>query len=162
MPYQSVAHPSRADTIVFALPHEQRATLGDLAANLACAPPHDVWYLQPQNDSLRTCLPKQLQSTLTSSQVLQFGTTVFGAGPDAVNLWIGDARSSTSLHKDPYENLYHVLHGSKTFVLVPPCDMHRLRMRTLSTWQWRRGGAAQGGGAANGTTGLDDWSNVCC
>jgi jumonji domain-containing protein 7 len=32
-------------------------------------------------------------------------TELFGAPPDAVNLWVGDARSTTSLHKDPYENL---------------------------------------------------------
>lgn len=124
--------------LVFALPCETtHATLGDLAANLDAAPPDDVWYLQPQNDSLRTVLPSELHPALTT-RLLDFGTAVFGAPPDAVNLWIGDGRSTTSMHKDPYENLYHVLHGAKSFVLVPPCDVHRLGMKELPVWRWRK------------------------
>ncbi len=45
------------------------------------------------------------------------------AGPDAVNFWIGSCRAITSLHKDPYENIYVVLSGTKTFALVPPTGM---------------------------------------
>lgn len=132
----TVCHPPGA-SLVFALPHEQRTTLASLATNLTHAPPNDVWYLQPQNDSLRTgAVPAQLRSALMSDALLEFGTTVFGAPPDAVNLWIGDCRSSTSVHKDPYENMYHVLHGSKTFVLLPPCDLHRLPMQTLVRHTW--------------------------
>ncbi len=45
--------------------------------------------------------------------------------PDAVNLWIGNARSVTALHRDSYENVYVQLLGSKHFVLLPglcqPC-----------------------------------------
>lgn len=29
-----------------------------------------------------------------------------GALPEAINIWIGDERSITSWHKDPFENLY--------------------------------------------------------
>ena len=29
-----------------------------------------------------------------------------GGPPEAVNLWIGDERSVTSWHKDPFENIY--------------------------------------------------------
>jgi jumonji domain-containing protein 7 len=51
-----------------------------------------------------------------------------------VNLWIGSSRSVTSFHHDPYvpllvtiadirfENIYHVLSGSKTFSLVSPIE----------------------------------------
>ena len=45
-----------------------------------------------------------------------------GQEPDAVNLWIGGSHSQTSLHKDPYENLYAVLRGSKTFTVLPPTE----------------------------------------
>ena len=40
--------------------------------------------------------------------------------PDAINFWMGSNRSITSTHKDPYENLYAVVRGSKTFTLFPP------------------------------------------
>lgn len=58
-----------------------------------------------------------------------------GNGAEAVNLWMGSSRSVTSFHHDPYvclikvttannrfENIYHVLSGSKTFSLVSPIE----------------------------------------
>lgn len=46
-----------------------------------------------------------------------------GQEPDAINLWIGNSRSVTALHKDNYENLYCQVIGSKHFVLLPPVEM---------------------------------------
>lgn len=40
--------------------------------------------------------------------------------PDAINLWIGNSRSVTALHKDNYENVYVQIAGQKHFVLLPP------------------------------------------
>lgn len=40
--------------------------------------------------------------------------------PDAVNLWIGNSKSVTALHKDNYENIYVQVLGRKHFVLMPP------------------------------------------
>lgn len=40
--------------------------------------------------------------------------------PDAINLWIGNARSVTALHRDNYENIYVQVAGRKHFVLLPP------------------------------------------
>jgi hypothetical protein len=40
-----------------------------------------------------------------------------GMNADAVNFWLGDSRSTTSFHKDNYENLYYVIAGTKTFTL---------------------------------------------
>ena len=40
--------------------------------------------------------------------------------PEAVNLWLGNSRSVTALHKDNYENIYCQLIGQKHFVLLPP------------------------------------------
>jgi jumonji domain-containing protein 7 len=54
--------------------------------------------------------------------IAEFGRAIFGAGADAANVWIGGARSVTSVHQDWYENLYVVLRGAKEFVLVPPWD----------------------------------------
>ncbi|KAH9943270.1 Clavaminate synthase-like protein [Epithele typhae] len=42
--------------------------------------------------------------------------------PDAVNLWIGDEKSVTSIHSDPYENIYTVVRGAKHFTLLPPTE----------------------------------------
>lgn len=42
---------------------------------------------------------------------------------DAVNLWIGNERSVTALHKDNYENIYVQVCGQKHFVLLPPIEM---------------------------------------
>ena len=42
---------------------------------------------------------------------------------EACNIWIGDERSITSLHQDPFENFYTVIKGCKNFVLLPPCDI---------------------------------------
>ncbi|KAL7422997.1 hypothetical protein Q5752_002295 [Cryptotrichosporon argae] len=43
-----------------------------------------------------------------------------GGTAEAVNLWIGTGASTTSLHHDPYDNVYHVLCGTKAFTLVSP------------------------------------------
>ena len=45
-----------------------------------------------------------------------------GVGPDAVNLWAGDERAVSAMHKDHYENLFYVLSGEKVFGLCPPSD----------------------------------------
>lgn len=42
---------------------------------------------------------------------------------DAVNMWIGNERSITSLHKDNYENIYVQIRGQKHFVLLSPVEM---------------------------------------
>ncbi|KAL6721579.1 hypothetical protein ACLMJK_000683 [Lecanora helva] len=40
--------------------------------------------------------------------------------PDAINLWLGNNRSTTALHRDNYENIYCQIIGCKEFVLLPP------------------------------------------
>lgn len=64
-----------------------------------------------------------------------------GRIPEASNLWIGTKKSVTTLHKgestrawskwlelmiseliDPYDNLYQVLSGSKTFTVLNPVE----------------------------------------
>ena len=76
-------------------------------------------------------------------------TALADRSPDAVNLWIGDEKSVTSIHSgtpsktsmplvflrcvslthvrtraltDPYENIYTVIRGAKYFTLLPPTD----------------------------------------
>jgi hypothetical protein len=42
---------------------------------------------------------------------------------DAINIWIGNERSVSSMHKDHYENLIYVTSGEKIFTLCPPSDV---------------------------------------
>lgn len=56
----------------------------------------EVLYLQSQNDNLHEEL-KDLLDDATSD--IPFATEVFGAQPDVANVWIGDDRSVTSVHK---------------------------------------------------------------
>eukprot|EP01083_Nonionella_stella_P050743 134888_1 len=63
---------------------------------------------------------------------IDFATEAFGCSPDAINFWMGDDRSVSSLHQDPYENIYAVIAGSKHFTLLPPTDLpwlHRTKFR---------------------------------
>ncbi len=53
--------------------------------------------------------------------------------PDAVNVWIGNSRSVTALHKDPYENIYCQIVGSKHFLLRPPVEMAAVEEEMLPT-----------------------------
>ncbi|KAF4574589.1 hypothetical protein EYR36_005937 [Pleurotus pulmonarius] len=56
-------------------------------------------------------------------------TEALGRPPDAVNLWIGDSKSVTSIHNDPYENVYTVIRGAKHFTLLRPTDSCYLQER---------------------------------
>jgi jumonji domain-containing protein 7 len=78
--------------------------------------------------------------------------------PDAVNLWIGNRRSVSSMHKDHYENLFYVLSGEKVFTLCPPCDAPFLYERPVPSgtfearpdaeWKVRRDEVADGDGSS--------------
>jgi len=78
----------------------------------------EVRYAQTQNDNIHTeylpLLPSIPPSISFARLALQQDA------PDAINLWIGNSHSVTSLHKDPYQNIYVQILGSKSFVLLPP------------------------------------------
>jgi jumonji domain-containing protein 7 len=65
----------------------------------------------------------KLFSTQIFPPTFPFAEEAFGTGPpDAINLWVGNERSVSSMHKDHYENLFYVCSGQKEFVLCPPAD----------------------------------------
>eukprot|EP01129_Flabellula_baltica_P008790 TRINITY_DN3524_c0_g1_i1.p1 TRINITY_DN3524_c0_g1~~TRINITY_DN3524_c0_g1_i1.p1 ORF type:complete len:334 (-),score=66.74 TRINITY_DN3524_c0_g1_i1:15-971(-) len=81
-----------------------------------------TYYIQKQNDSFRLeYLGTQVEKDI-EEDVLAWGSEVFGAPPDAINFWMGDDKAVSSMHHDPYENLYCVVKGQKTFTLLPPTD----------------------------------------
>lgn len=57
---------------------------------------NEVLYLQSQNDNLHQELEGLLQDATSD---IPFASEVFQSMPDATNVWIGDERSVTSLHK---------------------------------------------------------------
>lgn len=84
---------------------------------------HPVVYYSRQNDCLRTEM-SSLFSTGLFPSTFPFAEEAFGTGPpDAVNVWIGNERSVSSMHKDHYENLFYVCSGQKEFILNPPADI---------------------------------------
>jgi len=83
---------------------------------------HAVLYYSRQNDCLRTELKALFDLNLFPSS-FDFAEEAFDTGsPDAINLWIGDERSVSSMHKDHYENLFYILSGEKVFTVCPPAD----------------------------------------
>lgn len=102
-----------------------------------------VKYSQAQNDNLRgeyEQLYKDVDKDIPWAKIA-FG----GREPDAINLWIGNSRSVTALHKDNYENIYCQIIGSKNFVLLSPLETACVNEKMLpcatyaldasSTWQ---------------------------
>ncbi|KAJ9660799.1 hypothetical protein H2198_002338 [Neophaeococcomyces mojaviensis] len=113
---------------VFLAPATLEMTIAELLNCLESSTPNPsdfmsrtpaVYYLQSQNSNLTTT---PLASVLKHvPRNFPFAEPVL-SDPEAINIWIGDSRSVTSTHRDPYENLYLVLKGSKTFTLYPPVD----------------------------------------
>lgn len=94
--------------------------------------PHAIIpYLSQQNDNLRQQFPELLNDIWTEVGIAEdvFGTKT----PEAINLWIGDERSVSSIHKDHFENFYFVVSGAKTFTLLPPTDVAFLPEYTYKT-----------------------------
>ena len=116
----TVDTPTKADLKQYPLYHnEDHITTKHLDEESFDEPP--VVYYSRQNDCLRTELP-----TLSKlfPPTIQFAQEAFGTGsPDAINLWMGNERSVSSMHKDHYENLFYVCSGQKEFILCPPSDV---------------------------------------
>ena len=73
-----------------------------------------------ENDNLRQEYATLFQDVPSD---IAFARIALEKEADAINLWIGNDRSVTSLHKDNYENLYGQIRGSKHFILLPPIEM---------------------------------------
>ncbi|XP_043998608.1 bifunctional peptidase and (3S)-lysyl hydroxylase JMJD7 isoform X2 [Gambusia affinis] len=78
-----------------------------------------VFYVQKQCSNLLQELPELVDDL---EPHIPWMSTAIGKSPDAVNFWLGEENAVTSMHKDPYENLYCVISGEKHFILLPPTD----------------------------------------
>lgn len=108
----------------------------------------EVRYAQTQNDNLR----HEYRALLALGHVpraVGFARVALARDPDAVNLWIGNSRSVTALHRDGYENVYVQLAGRKHFVLLPPLCQPCVNERPLrpAHYERRRSGSGQPSGS---------------
>ncbi|CAK9071393.1 unnamed protein product [Durusdinium trenchii] len=101
----------------FVKPLEERMSFQDFWKSLSSG--GEVLYLSRQNDSLREEFAPLLGDI---PSVVPLAAEAFNNDPEAINLWIGEDRSVSSCHKDPYENLYLVVRGTKLFTLLPPAS----------------------------------------
>ncbi|CAE7895991.1 Jmjd7 [Symbiodinium microadriaticum] len=119
----NVTSNGRADSVDsegrFVQPLEEQMLFEKFLQHLQKRDTGDVLYLSRQNDSLREEFPGLLPDVPAA---IPLARQAFGNEPEAVNLWIGDERSVSSCHKDPYENLYLVVRGEKLFTLMPPAS----------------------------------------
>lgn len=128
----------------FVLPKERTVHMGDFLNLLEDPVKGQVPYIQKQNSNLTEEFPELV---VDSGAEVPWASEAFGSKPDAVNFWMGDERAITSskkshiffvftgsdvindlhtfdaVHKDPYENIYCVISGSKEFILHPPTDL---------------------------------------
>ncbi|KII95182.1 hypothetical protein PLICRDRAFT_34019 [Plicaturopsis crispa FD-325 SS-3] len=131
--------------LYFVEPHVQEMPLDDFMATLTgdsgtSSSLHETHYLQSQNGNLYSALSFGGDPEYDGSEFEPLRSDVprevpscskaFDRPPDAVNLWIGNSKSVTSIHSDPYENIYTVVRGTKHFTLLPPTEGWCLQERT--------------------------------
>ena len=72
-------------------------------------------------------------------QFIPFANDAFNDEPEAVNVWIGNEKSVSSMHKDHYENIFCVAHGEKVFTICPPSDSLFLTESTFPSGVFEKG-----------------------
>lgn len=104
----------------FVMPEERRMTFSDVLDIVeGKVQRRGVFYVQKQCSNLLDELPELTDDV---EPHISWMSTALGKRPDAVNFWLGEASAVTSMHKDHYENLYCVVSGEKSFILLPPTD----------------------------------------
>ncbi|KAG7300906.1 hypothetical protein JYU34_015249 [Plutella xylostella] len=104
----------------FVMPYETEMSMSEFLTCLDCKRDKYIPYIQKQNSNLTEDFAELMVDVQTE---VAFASEAFNKRPDAVNFWMGDERAVTSMHKDPYENIYCVIDGYKDFILIPPTDL---------------------------------------
>nr|XP_053618256.1 uncharacterized protein LOC128679824 [Plodia interpunctella] len=104
----------------FVTPYEVDMPMPEFLDSLDAKIDKYITYIQRQNSNLTEDFKELLGDV---EQEVPFASQAFNKKPDAVNFWMGDERAVTSMHKDPYENIYCVIDGHKDFILIPPTDL---------------------------------------
>ncbi|KAJ7771368.1 cupin-like domain-containing protein [Mycena maculata] len=134
-------------TLYFVEPHIEKMKMAGFLSKLSDeTDDSEIYYLQSQNGNVYsnqffqgTPDPSEFEAIRADiPSEIPWCTATFGKPPDAVNLWIGNHRSVTSIHSDPYENIYTVVRGSKQFTLLPPTEGCCVRERMYPHGTWTR------------------------
>lgn len=104
---------------IFLMAEEKEMEMGQFLQTLKDPKENYVCYIQSQNSNLTENLNVFMNDV---EPEIGWASEAFNKQPDAVNFWMGDQRAVTSMHKDPYENIYCVIDGYKDFLLIPPTD----------------------------------------
>ncbi|CAH2237643.1 jg11323 [Pararge aegeria aegeria] len=104
----------------FVMPQELEMTMTEFLDTLEAKSENLIPYIQRQNSNLTEDFSELMRDVESD---VSFASQAFNKKPDAVNFWMGDDRAVTSMHKDPYENIYCVIDGHKDFILIPPTDL---------------------------------------
>ncbi|KAF8974558.1 Clavaminate synthase-like protein [Flammula alnicola] len=141
------------DRLYFVEPAVDKMTMKELLVKLGqrrLDSTGEIHYLQSQNGNLFSSESFKEPGSSSENQSefetlthdvpneIPWCSKALGQKPDAVNIWIGDERSVTSIHSDPYENIYTVVRGEKHFFLLPPTDSWCLKERTYPHATYRR------------------------
>ncbi|KEZ39703.1 hypothetical protein SAPIO_CDS9655 [Scedosporium apiospermum] len=128
-------------SLVFAKPHEEDQDFEEFlnyVINQEKNPSSqgsEIRYAQTQNNNLHDEYSPLLPHLPTT---IPFARIALGRAPDALNLWIGNSRSVTAMHRDGYENLYVQIRGRKHFVLMPALCAPAVRELRLDPATYRR------------------------
>eukprot|EP00644_Phytophthora_capsici_P008971 jgi/Phyca11/504165/fgenesh2_kg.PHYCAscaffold_6_\ len=120
---------------IFVMPEERDMSMAKFLRILKDRDGFDgVPYLSHQNDSLREQFPGLFDEVPPS---MSLAVEAFGNEPEAVNIWIGDERAVSTMHKDHYENFYCVVKGQKYFTLLPPSAVGCLYEKEFPSARYR-------------------------
>ncbi|KAL7954220.1 peptidase family C78 domain-containing protein [Trichoderma compactum] len=117
---------SEHQATVIAKPHEETQQFGDFFAYITQQETDPGF---PLDSEVRYAQTREIQTLLSlfylplypdALKDIPFARIALGKEPDAINLWIGNSRSTTCLHKDNFENIFVQIVGRKHFVLLPP------------------------------------------
>ncbi|KAH6680686.1 cupin-like domain-containing protein [Halenospora varia] len=126
--------------VVFVKPHEEEQSFSDFIDFVSNQEKTgivdgEIRYAQTQNDNLRneySVLFNGVQKDIPWARIALNQT------PEAINFWLGNSHTTTSLHKDPYENIYVTITGTKTFTLLPPLAYPFINETLLSPASYSR------------------------
>ncbi|KAK6345668.1 hypothetical protein TWF718_007577 [Orbilia javanica] len=109
--------------------HPFSTFLTTLKSSTSNPSPSTVLYAQSQDSNLTS---EYLPLSEDIPETIPWASISFSQPfPDATNIWIGNHHSVSSLHKDPYQNLYGVILGTKVFYLVSPLGVVGVKERKV-------------------------------
>jgi len=127
-----------ADSIVdklFVQPEKRKMKLNSFFDILEAPNKYNgIYYVMHQNSNFTTEFAPLWNDVDTS---LSWANETFQLKPEAINIWIGENRSVSSMHKDHYENIYAVVCGEKHFTLLPPTDLLYLYERPYESARYK-------------------------